>query len=151
MKSQNLLIVILFFILPFATLAQEQAYSITVKKAFGGTYKFIQNNKKMKLKEVIPIMQSNPEAYAIILKAQKTKKWYWGVGFAGIGLMGLQQVVSGGEPVPYLGVAGVGLIIATFPLLIIHGKQAKRAAEVYNAGLSTSINLYKVNVGITPK
>ncbi len=73
MKLKKLLILILFIILPSILFAQEQAYPIKVKKALGGTYKFIQNNEKIKLKEVIPIMQTNAEAYTLILKAQKTK------------------------------------------------------------------------------
>ncbi len=62
--------------------------------------------------------------------------------------MGLQIVTVGG-PIPYLGVAGLGLAIATFPLLVIYGKQAKNAAALYNAGLSTAFNSYQLKFGTT--
>ena len=137
-----------FFILNANVLfAQTQKDTIEVKKA-----NFVMNEKKLKPKELLTIMQDNPESYQM-MKIAKTNYDVGNVfGFAGGALIGWQLgAITGGRKINWMpfGIGGA-LIVAGLPFSSAYIKHAKKAVSVYNKDLNrTAYKKMQVEPGLT--
>lgn len=135
MKKQ-LLIFLLIFAAIFSCQAQEQ---IEMEKVWGG-YKYIQNGKLMKMRDLVRVMEPNEEASMLIQKAQSSNTFATILGAAGGGLIGwsLGGAIGGGEINWSLIGVGAGIIAIGIPISSNVNKNAKQAVELYNASLSST-------------
>ena len=137
-----------FFILNATVLfAQAQKDTIQVKKA-----SFFMNEKRLKPKELLTIMQKNPESYKM-MKIAKTNYDVGNVfGFTGGALIGWQLgAMAGGRKINWtpFGIGGA-LIVAGLPFSSAYIKHAKKAVSVYNKDLNrTAYKKMQVEPGLT--
>ncbi|MGV3502970.1 MAG: hypothetical protein ACO1O1_04635 [Adhaeribacter sp.] len=129
--------------------AQNSSDSITVKKAMGVV--FSQNGKPLKPRQLLDIMQSNPEALAGMKKAKTNFDVGYGFSFAGGILVGwtLGTALGGGDPNWAMAGVGAGLIGISIPFSSAYSKHAKNAVRRYNEGLNqTSMNKVDLRLGL---
>ncbi|MCB9425794.1 MAG: hypothetical protein H6584_02015 [Flavobacteriales bacterium] len=121
------------------SLAQDLKTAITTKKK-GGEIQFYQGDKKLNLREVKSIFESNELAYEQIKSAKSTYTWGFVLGTIGGGFIGypLGQALSGGDPLWAMAGVGAGLIIISIPITRNYNKKAIQALETYNSGLQTT-------------
>ena len=137
-----------FFILNANVLfAQTQKDTIEVKKA-----NFVMNEKKLKPKELLTIMQDHPESYQM-MKIAKTNYDVANVfGFAGGALIGWQLgAMTGGRKMNWIpfGIGGA-LIGVGLPFSSAYLKHAKKAVAAYNKDLNrTAYKKVQVEPGLT--
>ena len=124
-------ILMLFASLSFA---QNQTDSITVKKK--GVY--LQNGKILKPKELLEITKNNPEAYALMKKAQTNYAFANVFSFTGGFMIGWQlgSLIGGGEANWGVAGAGAGTILIAIPFSSAYIKHSQNAVDLYNADLS---------------
>lgn len=132
MKAKIAFVVGLLFCVVFSVNAQK----INSEKAFGG-FKYFQNGKRLKMKQVFNKVSNNPAARKLV-KPAKTKinigNALAGVGGFCIGYT-LGTAAGGGEPNWILAVSGIALGIASYPIASSGYKQANQAVRIYNNGL----------------
>ena len=136
---------ILTLLIALATLTFCNAQKIEIEKIFGG-YKYTQNGVQMTLKEMAKAMESNPEAFGIIKKAQSDTILSSIIGSAGGFLIGwpLGTALGGEDPDWSLAGIGAGLVLIGIPISTSATKKTKQAVELYNSSLnSTSFNSFK--------
>ena len=114
--------------------------NIGTEKYIGG-YKFYQNDKYLKMTELVSILESNSEAYELIKSAKSNK--ILSQLFAGAGgfLIGWQlgTGIAGGEPNWTTAAIGAGLIFISVPFSVKFNQKAKNAVDLYNSELSSSL------------
>lgn len=136
--------------LSLTVFCQSPSDSITIKKALGTV--FVQNNKNLTPKQLLEITKANPEAFQLMQKAKSNFDVATVFGFIGGALVGwpLGTAVAGGDPEWAMMAVGGGLIGVSIPYTIAYNKNAKRAVEIYNAGLNTiDVTHWDVKVGFT--
>jgi hypothetical protein len=128
-------------------LAQNQVDPIVIKKN-SGTH-FTQNDKNLKIKQLIFITENSPDALAVMKKARINTGIANTLGFVGGGMVGWQlgQAVAGGTPNWVLAGVGAGIIIVAIPISIQAKNQTIEAIELYNNGLpQTEVNKLKLDL-----
>ena len=128
-----------------ATLTFCNAQQIEMEKVFGG-YKYTQNGKLMKMKDLVKTMESNQQAFDLIKKAQSNNTIASIIGGAGGFLVGwpIGTAIGGGDANWTLAGVGAGLIAISIPLTSGANKNGKQAVELYNSSLkSTSFYEFK--------
>ncbi|MEN8248008.1 MAG: hypothetical protein ABFS32_03695 [Bacteroidota bacterium] len=160
-----LIISSVFLILPVLSFSQTQDKPIEIRKNFFTSYRYYQNDQRLRFNALAPIMKSNPEAYKTITKARNTMYWALGTGGAALltGYLGIHRMLttpnnigimnleSGIDKmlIVYMGLA-LGFEIAAVTLFTIHTLQTKKAVTIYNEGLhSTTRHHMYLNLGIT--
>ncbi|UKM65535.1 hypothetical protein GSB9_02105 [Flavobacteriaceae bacterium GSB9] len=137
------IILSLTIVLGIATFCNAQ--NIEMEKVFGG-YKYTQNGRLMKMKDLVKTMKSNEQAFDFIKKAQTNYTIASIFGGAGGFLVGwpLGTAISGGDANWALAGVGAGLIAIAIPFSSGANKNAKQAVELYNTSLkSTSFYEFK--------
>ncbi|WP_179353785.1 hypothetical protein [Winogradskyella vidalii] len=136
-----------------ATLTFCNAQQIEIEKVFGG-YKYTQNGKLMKMKDLVKTMESNQKAFDLIKKAQSNNTIASIIGGAGGFLVGwpIGTAIGGGDANWTLAGIGAGLIAIGIPISSGVNKNAKKAVELYNSSLnSTSYYEFKPEFKIIAK
>jgi len=122
---------------------------IMLEKVFGGL-KFSQNGKYLKPKEILALMESNPEAFNAFKKAKSNLDMASVLGFAGGFMVGwpLGAAVAGGEPQWGLAAAGGALVVLSIPFSTGFKKHATKAVDIYN-GNNPMARAYPARVTIS--
>ena len=123
-----------FFILNATVLfAQIQKDTIQIRRA-----SFVRNEKKLNPKQLLVIMQGNPESYQMMKVAKSNYDVGNVFGFAGGAVVGWQLgALAGGRKANWTSVGiGGALIVAGFPFSLAYLKHAKKAVAGYNNGLN---------------
>lgn len=125
--------IVTFSITSFAQANQD---SIIVKKTLGSV--FVQNNKNLTPKQLLEITAINPEAYQLMQKAKKNLDVSLVFGCIGGALIGYPcgTAMAGGDPEWALAAVGGTLVGVSIPFSVAYTKNAKKAVEIYNAGLT---------------
>jgi hypothetical protein len=141
----------LLLVIHSQSFAQAKDKSMTMKNGFFG-WQFYQNDQKLKMPEVVKMMESNPQASTYIKSARTNNTWSSVIGTIGGFMVGypLGQAAGGGTANWTLAGIGGGLIVAAIPFSIKANKQAKNAVAAYNEGLkSTSLRKTEFEFGFT--
>jgi outer membrane lipoprotein SlyB len=140
----------LVILLHLPAFAQPKNNSITMKNGFFG-WQFYQNDEKLKLGEVVKVMESNPQAYTYIKSARTNYTWANIVGSIGGFMLGytLGTSAGGGNANWTVGGIGGGLVAVAIPLTIRANKQAKEAIVTYNEGSKSTSRKAQFNFGVT--
>lgn len=95
---KRLLAIPIFLLMYLPLFAQSPSDSITVKKAMGAV--FTQHGKALKVRQLLDITQSNPEAFQEMKKAKSNFDVGYIFSFAGGTLVGwtLGTALGGGDP-----------------------------------------------------
>jgi len=100
----------------------------------------VRNEKKLNPKQLLAIMQGNPESYQIMKVAKSNYDVGNVFGFAGGAVVGWQlgALAGGGGRKANWTSVGIGgaLIVAGLPFLSVYLKHAKKAVASYNNGLN---------------
>jgi hypothetical protein len=133
MKSR-LCLIFLFGILSFSEVL-GQGLPIEQRKS-----RFFQNDRLLKNRQMLEIMQAYPEAYESMRKAKSNADVASVFGFAGGFMVGwtLGGLIGQGEPTWGLGATGVGLILVAIPFSSAYTKHAGNAVSLYNSQISGS-------------
>ncbi len=126
------------FLLCFHSLFAQLQQEITSAKApLGGTV-FFQNNKKLSMKQLYDITNSNPQALEQIKTARASNSFSTVLGYIGGALVGwpLGTAIGGGKPNWTLAADGAGFIGVAIPISISSMKHAKKGVAIYNQGLN---------------
>jgi hypothetical protein len=117
--------------------------TIEVVKVFGGVA-FYQNNYGLKMKEVIPIIRVNDEAYVKIQNARSKKTIADILGIAGGLLIGwpVGIIIAGGEPNWVSATIGAGLVIIAIPISLSSHKDAREAVGIYNRSIGSTTSFW---------
>lgn len=140
--KQNIMYKTIFLFASILTISftvSAQSDSLIATIAFGG-YEFEQNGKFLTPMAMLKIMESDPEAYPIMLKAKANSGFASILAFSGGFLVGypVAMAIGGGEPNWSLAGAGAGLIVIAIPLSMIARRNAILAVDIYNSKLSSS-------------
>lgn len=127
-----LLLFFIFVLGTFVSVAQNQQDPIESYKSFGTIY--AQNDKKLNVRKLLVVTKNNPEAYALMKKAQSNNTIGSIIGGAGGFLLGYQlgAALGGGEANWTAFGIGAGLVAVSVPFSIKFGKQTKEAVGLYN-------------------
>lgn len=139
MKTKILTLIIALISINFCN-AQE----IQMEKLLGG-YKYTQNGKQMKMGDLVKTMESNPQAFELIKKAQSDNVLASAIGFVGGGLIGwpIGTSLGGGDPNWTLAGIGAGLVVIGIPISSSVNKNTKKAVDLYNSSLNSSSFYYE--------
>ena len=142
MKYYLFMIALLYAVSSFA----QETGSIIMTKNFWGT-RFSQDGRFMRPGQVLHIMSTNEEAYAVFKKAKTNYDVSMVLGYVGGFLVGwpIGTALGGGDPQWGMAIAGGGLILLSIPLTSAFNKHAERAVSIYNGGSDTARGV-KVNV-----
>ncbi|MFD0860653.1 hypothetical protein ACFQ1M_00420 [Sungkyunkwania multivorans] len=125
-----------------ATITLCNAQKIEMEKGFGG-YKYTQNGTRLTMGQVVAAVQSNPEAYNLIKKAQSKKTTASLMSLVGGALIGwpIGASIGGGDPNWTLAGVGAGFVAVSIPIASGGNKKAKQAVELYNSSLDSASNI----------
>jgi len=132
---------LLTLILTFSMIAVCNAQKIETKKVFGG-YQYTLNGKKMSMRDLVEVMNSNSEALRYIQKAKSNNIMASILGGAGGALIGfpIGTAIGGGDPNWTLAGIGAGLIAIGIPVSSSANKNTQKAIDLYNSSSSTSFH-----------
>lgn len=129
----------LLFIFILITVYQINSQSVLMKTAVEGT-SFYQNKKEIKLKEVIQILDNNPNTLKLIklAKSNYTTSRVFGIVGAGlvlvpVGISTFERLSKEINPNWKIGLAGASLILISIPIYREGNKNAKKAIDIYNS------------------
>jgi hypothetical protein len=122
--------------------AQTTNDSIIIRSSFGGL-QFYQNNKKLKMAELVKTMETNTLA-SQHLKTARTNNTFAGI-LSGIGgfLIGwpVGTAIAGGDPEWAMAGVGAGLVVVSIPISIKASKEAKMAIQIFNESLNRTTSV----------
>lgn len=103
-------------------------------------YTIYRGEEKLKMRELVAHMESNPEAHQLILSSKKLNIVGGLLGTVGGFATGfsLGTAVSGGELNRNLLGIGLGIIAISVPFSIVAGKKAEQAVIVWNNGFQSN-------------
>ena len=136
MNLKKTIFISFFLFSSLISFGQINQDSIFVKKALGSV--FVQNNKNLTPKQLLEITAINPEAYQFMKKAKKNFDAGAVFGFIGGALIGWPcgTAMAGGDPEWALAAVGGALVGVSIPFSVAYSKNAKKAVDIYNAGLT---------------
>jgi hypothetical protein len=145
MNKLTAILFVSFIFSAFTATAQEETGDLQMKKSFWGT-KFISDGHQLKPKQVLQLMESNPEAYAEFKKAKTNYDVANVFGFIGGFMIGfpLGTAAGGGDPEWGLAAGGAAVVLVAIPFSVAFTKRAKHAVDLYNGntGGSPTSGLY---------
>lgn len=141
--KQSLLILTLIIAFVFQGTAQNfKSDTIRIQKVFGG-YNFIQNSKKLTVKQLVLATKTYDPAYSLMKSSQKL--YVAGIITASIGgfVIGSQigRSIDGRSPKWGIVIIGGGFALASIPLTRISIKKAVNAVGLYNSSLKQRSNV----------
>lgn len=122
-----------------------------VKNETGQAY--IYRGIRIKLKEILPIVENNSAAYQLAKHAYNKSSNSRVVGFIGGFLVGFQlgRYITGTEPNWIVGSIGGALVVAAIPLRKSADRKMQKAVQIYNKGLEEeTLAGYKLEVAGSP-
>lgn len=128
-------------LLSFSLFAQSNDGDLRMEKTFWGV-KFSEYGRSLKPKEVLQIMEVNPEAFAEFKKAKSNYDAAQVFGFIGGFMIGwpIGTAISGGDPQWGIAAGGAAVLLLTIPLNNGFTKHGRNAIAIYNdSGNSASI------------
>lgn len=140
---KRFLIALVTFIAAYHLNAQSGTDKIEVINGFGG-YKYQLNGINLKRAQLTEVIEKDPQAYAIMKKANENNTTATIIGAAGGLLIGIPIGILIANKEPRWSLAGVGAALAliSFPFDHAYKKQTKAAVDAYNSNL-TSFNRNK--------
>ena len=151
----------LIFLAPFFACSQNDSTAINIRgKGFGWAY--FQNDKMVKIGELMAITKTNEEAYKFIMKSNNldiASMFFGTVGGIGLGVsigLGIGSLISGYTIsmktfLPILGV-GAAFTVCGIVFRVMSTDNARRGVEIYNNALkqrhNTSCN--SLDIGFSP-
>jgi len=119
--------------------AQSDSPVVMEKKPLGG-YVFSQHGERLRVKEVVDIMESNTAVYDQMKRAQTNYGWATVVGGAGGFLIGwpLGTALGGGDPEWGMLAAGAVLVGVSIPITSKFVRQSQTAIALYNEGIGAT-------------
>lgn len=104
-------------------------------------YTIYRGDDRLKMRELVVHMKSNPEAYQLILSSKKLNVIGGLVGSVGGFVTGfhLGGVASGGKLNWNTLGAGLGIMAVSVPLSIVAGKKAEQAVTIWNDGYQSRL------------
>lgn len=144
MKNSISLIVLLLGITN--TIFAQDSKKISMTHSAWTGISFQQNGKTLKFGEIVPVVQTNDQAYKLIKSAKSSYDLSNVLGFAGGFMIGwpLGTSIGGGDPNWTLAAIGAGLVVIAIPIGNGAKNKAKSAIDSYNSSLETiSQNAYK--------
>ena len=131
-------ILTLIFALTIITFCNAQ--KIEMKKVFGG-YVYSQNGDKMTMSDLVNVMESNSEALNFMKKAKSNNVLVSILGGAGGALIGwpIGTAIGGGDANWTLAGIGASLVVISIPISSNVNKNAKKAVELYNSTLKSTV------------
>ncbi len=137
---KNIILLLTTFLISTITITgQNSTKPIEVVSVFGGHY-FKQEGNRLSQNDVLQLMESNKEAYALMKKSKANNTWALILGGIGGGLIGwpLGASIAGGDAQWELAAVGAGFVIGAIPLVSSAKKKAKKAVDLYNGGLNAT-------------
>jgi len=132
MKKVTLLLA-MGLLFPLCLLSQNSNDTISYSKGFGG-YKFEQNGKILKVRDMVSIMENNEEASKLMAKAKTNYNTAMVCSYAGGFLVGWSLGTAiGGEANWTPAAVGAGFILLAIPLGRGFNKNAIAAVKIYNS------------------
>lgn len=132
--------------------AQTSIGKIIIKKTFWDT-KYMQNDNKLKIKQLLDITKVHSDAHLQMKKAKKNAVFFRVIGISGslIFVYPFWQEYRGKEPNKLTGAIGAGMILSTIPFSIAFNKRTKKAISLYNTAEGYTELRQKVNfnMGLT--
>jgi hypothetical protein len=127
-----------------------QSDSIYIAKNFWG-YKFYHQNERLNINQLPLLMEDNPEALDIMVKAKNRHVLSSIVSGAGGFLIGLQlaNTIIGGEPNWTMAAIGGGLVIVSIPIYSKSYKLSSGAVNIHNSQLHASLPKSQLRFGIS--
>jgi len=151
MKRKTLLLILLL-ISGISAFAQYNPDTITATKVFGG-YRFEQDGNLLTLNSMSTLMKDDKEAASYLKKAKTSATIAYVLSYTGGFLIGypLGTALGGGKPVWAMAGIGCGLVVIALPLSSAAGRDAKTAADIYNASRrNLSLNQkYDLRLGLS--
>jgi hypothetical protein len=147
----KVVVVVILSFLSSQIFAQANEGDIEMKKSFWGV-KFNQDGKPLKPKEVLRIMEVNPQAHAEFKKAKSNYDAAQVFGFIGGFMVGwpIGTAIGGGDPEWGLAAGGAGFILLSIPFSKGFSKHAKSAIEIYNSDSGTASNRHPYSLQVIP-
>ena len=117
--------------------AQKDRDKIKIERIFGG-YKYTQNGRELKMKQLVRTMKYDELAFPKIKSARFNNTLSVILGASGGLLVGwpIGTAISNGDPNWTLAYIGAGLIAISIPISIMGNKQAIKAVKIYNENLT---------------
>ena len=124
--------------------------SIITKNVFGG-YKFYQNGERLKMGQMVSMMETNQEAYQHIKAARKNNIWSSVIGGIGGFMAGwsLGTALAGGDPNWTVAGVGAGLIVVSIPIASKANKEARQAVSIYNRTFRSNTFILRPEIQFT--
>ena len=122
------------FILIFLSIGSfAQNHTLRAEKG-----RFYIDDQKSTLRDFVNVMESNPEAYELALKAKSGYGAGSAISFIGGFLIGwpLGTALGGGDPNWGLAAAGAGVLVVAIPIMSSANKKLTQAMDIYNNGSS---------------
>ena len=119
----------------------SQNQEIKMHKALG-VLEFSQGRYIYKLKDIINVMSTNPEAQKLMKSAKSGRSASNVLGFIGGILVGwsIGDAITSDEPSWTPAIIGGGLILITIPISTGATNKMKKSIDIYNQGISTGYN-----------
>jgi hypothetical protein len=138
MKKYFMSVVFIFFF-ALSGISQEASTEIEVKKVFGG-YNFLANGEKLKVKQLVKMMEPYQPAYEEMKSARTNLHMAGAVSFTGGFIVGWQlgKAISGETPKWGMVALGTGIALVSIPLTKNSFKKAIKAVGLYNSSLKNT-------------
>src|SRR5215208_2761514 len=122
-----------------SSFGQIRDSSIIIRKLLGG-YQFYQNDKRLRMPELVKAMESSEQAYQRVKSARSNNTLASLIGGVGGFLVGwpIGAAIGGVDPNWTMAGIGAGLIVVSIPISINANKQFKKAVNMYNEGVKRS-------------
>jgi hypothetical protein len=129
----KLLLTTLILSIPFSLLAQTNEGDLRMEKSFWGV-KFYDGSRVIKPRDVLNVMETNPEAWNTFKKAKSNYDAAQVLGVIGGFMIGwpIGTAIGGGDPQWGLAAGGVGVLLLSIPFNSAFIKHSKNAIEIYN-------------------
>jgi len=139
-------------ILCAVTFMGVNAQKIEMKRSFGSNM-YLQDGKRLSIKELTVLMQNNTKALEAIQRAKTNQTWVAILGGAGGALVGfpLGTSIAGGDAKWELAAIGAGLIAVSIPLNSAYNKQSKKAVDLYNTSITSTAYHFKPEFNVNFK
>lgn len=155
MKLLLMFNVLFSFVLCVNTFAQDlnnietDSHKIIVKQ--GLELRFFQNDKRLKMKDMVGVMKQNNEAYMLMKKAKSHKTISTILSIPSAAFFGYysgQALFGGDANVPVLLFSG-GVFFTSMGYSISYSTKAKKAVKIYNSELTYCPQEMQFNFGLT--
>jgi hypothetical protein len=135
----RLFAILSFILITITSFSQSSHGDLRMEKTFGGV-KFFEGSRIRKPREVLQIMEVNPEAYVEFKKAKSSYDAAQVFGFVGGFMIGwpIGTAIGGGEPQWGLAAGGAAVLLLSVPISNGFKRHASKAISIYNSQSGTA-------------